>query len=191
MTEAAERADDAGLLARSASGDREAFTEFMGRHDAQVHRFVASLGAAPDEADDVLQECFVAAWRSAATFRGPGSARGWLFTIARNAFRRHARRRVGEPERLVPLEQLGERAGWGSADDPLASMEAHETLVWALDQLGPEEREIVVLRDVEGFSGEEAADILGVGMAAMKSRLHRARLRLLAALRERHRRDHA
>lgn len=191
MTEAAEQPDDVELLERSAAGDRQAFTRFMGRHDADVHRFVASLGAGPDEADDILQECFVAAWRSAGTFRGLGSARGWLFSIARNSFRRHRRRRVGEPEELASLEELGEQAGWGSDDDLVASMEARETILWAMDRLTPEEREIVVLRDVEGLSGEEAADILGIGVAAMKSRLHRARLRLLASVRERERRDHA
>jgi len=163
----------------------------MGRHDAAVHRFLASLNASPDEAEDALQECFVGAWRGAATYRGGESARGWLFAIARNALRRHHRRRVGEPEDLVSLEELGERAGWGTTDDALGSIEARETLMWVLDQLGEEEREVIVLRDVEGFSGEETADILGLGVAAMKSRLHRARLRLMAALRERERRDHA
>lgn len=163
----------------------------MGRHDAAVYRFLISLNAPPDEADDALQECFIAAWRSAGTYRGPGSARAWLFTIARNALRRRHRRRVAEPEEVASLEVLGERAGWGAGHDVLRSMEARETLLWALDRLGEEDREVVVLRDVEGFSGEETAEILGLGVAAMKSRLHRARLRLLAALRERERRDHA
>ncbi len=164
---------------------------FMGRHDAAVHRFLASLNAGPDEAEDALQECFVAAWRSAGTYQGPDSARGWLFAIARNALRRRHRRRMGEPAELASLEELGEQAGWGTDDDVLESMEARETLLWALGQLDDEDREVVVLRDIEGFSGGETAEILGLGLPAMKSRLHRARLRLLAALRERDRRDHA
>ncbi len=164
---------------------------FMERHDAAVHRFLTSLNAAPDEVDDALQECFVAAWRSAETFGGSASARGWLFTIARNALRRRHRRRVGEPSDPTSLEELGERAGWGAPDTILDSIGARETLLWALDRLSDEEREVVVLRDVEGFSGQETAEILGLQTAAMKSRLHRARLRLLAALRERERRDHA
>ena len=156
----------------------------MDRHLGAVHRFLLSLGADADDAEDALQESFVAAWRSAGDFRGAASARSWLFTIARNALRRQHRRRVGEPTALESLESLGGRAGWGSTAAFDGAFEAREELRWALRQLPAEEGEVVVLRDLEGFSGNETAEALGLSLAAVKSRLHRGRLRLMSLLRE-------
>lgn len=176
-------ADDGQLLIRSADGDQAAFTELMSRHAGPVHRLLLSLGAAPDDAEDALQECFVSAWRSAATFRGGESARGWLFTIARNALRRQHRRRAGEPSELEPLDALGAQAGWGSEIGFSHRLEVAEELEWALARIPIDERQVVVLRDLEGLSGTETAEALDLSLAAMKSRLHRGRLRLMAVLR--------
>lgn len=87
---------------------------------------------------------------------------------------------------MEPLEELGERAGWGSEDQDAAvrALERRDCLNQAFARLHPTEREILILRDIEGFTGRETADLLGLGLAAVKSRLHRARLGLLAALRE-------
>lgn len=155
----------------------------MDRHLAAVYRLLVSLSGAPDEAEDAAQECFISAWRSAATYEGSGSARGWLFAIARNALRRRHRRRVGEPDVWVTLDALGEQAGWGSVSDFSASLEARDTLERALAKLPAEEREAVELRDLAGFSGDEAAQVLGLSLPALKSRLHRGRLRLMGELR--------
>jgi RNA polymerase sigma-70 factor, ECF subfamily len=176
-------ADDSELLRRSSEGDRAAFEAFMERHVAAVHRLLLSLQTSADEAEDALQDCFISAWRSAATYHGPGSARGWLFTIARNALRRQHRHRAGEPPGMVSLETLGEQAGWGSAIDFGARFEARDMVERALMQLPEDEREVVALRDLSGLSGDETAAALGVSMAAMKSRLHRGRLRLMGVLR--------
>ena len=155
----------------------------MDRYTASVYRFLVSLQAVSDDAEDALQECFVSAWRSAATFRGSDSARGWLFSIARNALRRQHRRKVGEPDEMEPLEQLGVRAGWGASSDFSVRLEVEDELEWAMGQLPREEREAVTLRDLEGLTGEEAAEALGLSLAAMKSRLHRGRLHLMGVLR--------
>jgi RNA polymerase sigma-70 factor (ECF subfamily) len=85
-----------------------------------------------------------------------------------------------------PLVELGVRAGW-SAEDPealVARAEDHERLAWAIAALAPSDREVLILRDLEGMSGEETARVLGLELQGMKSRLHRARLRLMGALRE-------
>jgi RNA polymerase sigma-70 factor (ECF subfamily) len=156
----------------------------MERHMEPVHRFLLSLQATPEDAEDALQECFVSAWRAAATYQGAGSARGWLFSIARNALRRQHRKRVGEPAEWESFEQLGVQAGWGEASDFSARFEIEDELSWALEHLPHEEREVVVLRDLHGLSGEEAAEALDLSVAAMKSRLHRGRLRMMAVLRE-------
>lgn len=156
---------------------------FMDRYTAPVYRFLVSLQSSSDDVEDALQECFVGAWRGAAAYRGTGSVRGWLFAIARNALRRQYRRRVGEPGQLDSLEELGGRAGWGRSDDFSARFDDAEELAWAMEQLSPEEREAVTLRDLEGLTGEETAEALGLSLAAMKSRLHRGRLHLMAILR--------
>ncbi len=164
-------------------GDRGAFESFVGRHEAAVFRFLKASAADDADAEDALQEAFVAAWRHAGSYRGGSSARGWILTIARNALRRTHRRRVGEPSSFEPLEELGIQAGWGR-DDVLEGMARRETLDHAMQRLGAEEREVLVLRELEGLAGEEVAGMLGITLAAMKSRLHRARLKFLAALRE-------
>ena len=156
----------------------------MDRHVDAVHRFLISLNADPTDSQDALQECFVSAWRSAATYRGSASARSWLMTIARNALRRHHRRRAGEPASLESLDVLGEDAGWGMVEDFAARFESSEAMDRALRRVPEEQREVVVLRDLLGMSGAETADVLEIGVAAMKSRLHRGRLQLMAALRQ-------
>lgn len=186
MTAAAPAADDdADLLRRSAAGDPTAFDEVVERHERAVYRFVKTLGG--DDLDDVLQETFIAAWKSAAAYRGGGSVRSWLLSIARNVHRHHRRRRVDAPRDFVPLEQLAERAGWGC--DPAETRRvdialARDVLEHALAELPHEEREVLVLRELEGLSGEETAQVLQVTLPAMKSRLHRARLHLAAVVRQ-------
>lgn len=175
--------DDRQLLHAAAGGDREAFGQFVQRHQASVFRFLRSLAPAEADAEDALQEAFLAAWRGAATYQGGASARGWILTVARHALLRAHRRRAGEPSAFESLEDLGAEAGWGDGD-PLEGLARKDLLRRAMADLEPREREILVLRDLEGFSGEEVAAMLELGQAAMKSRLHRARLRLVTKLRE-------
>lgn len=177
--------DDRELLARAAGGDRAAFGSFVERHQAAVFRYLRAAGGVEADAEDALQEAFLAAWRGAGTYRGGGSGRGWILTIARNALHRAHRRRVGEPRELEPLEGLGLEAGWGAEeDDALEALARRDLLERALGGLTPEDREVLILRELEGFPGEEVAEMLGLNLAAMKSRLHRARLRFVANLRE-------
>lgn len=156
----------------------------MDRHAAFVHHMLMSMGASREDSEDAMQECFVSAWSNAAAFRGEGSARSWLASIARNALRRSHRRRIGEPRSFESLETLGEDAGWGSASPLiLERLATRDSLERALDRLSDEEREVVVLRDLLELDGRETADALGLSLAAMKSRLHRGRLKMMASLR--------
>ena len=81
------------------------------------------------------------------------------------------------------LDELGVEAGWG-AEDALEVLARKDALRQAMATLDPEDQEILTLRELEGLSGPEAAEVLGLSLAAMKSRLHRARLKLAAALRK-------
>ena len=177
---------DAELLRRAAAGDAAAFETFLERHQAAAYRLIRAIAPTPADAEDALQETFLACWRSAGTFAGGGEARHWVLAIARNAARRLYRKRRGEPADFVSLDELGREAGWGSADPPVvrdARAAAREAIEGALMTLGAEEREVLILRDLEGLSGEETARVLHLTLPAAKSRLHRARLRLAAALR--------
>ena len=182
--EGALTATDAELLRRSAAGERASFDGVIERHAAAVLHLARAILADADAAEDVLQETFLAAWRGAGGFRGD-DARAWLLTIARNAARRHLRTRAGEPREHESTDQLALRAGWGAEDDDtLRRLAARELVERGLAGLSAEDREVLVLRDLNGLTGEEAAATLGISLPAQKSRLHRARLRFIAILRE-------
>lgn len=176
---------DLALVGRSAQGDREAFDTLVTRHQASVFRLARYLIGNKDEAEDVLQQTFLSAWQGARGFRGESSIRTWLLTIARNAALTRRKQAAREPIDETPLEDLGIRAGWGGPDPEqlAAAAEQRDRLAAALAALVPEEREILTLRDLEGLAGDEVATMLGLSLAAMKSRLHRARLSLAAAVR--------
>lgn len=180
------RLSDEVLLARAAGGDKAAFDALVVRLAPSVLRLIRLHVGRPAEAEDVLQQTFLAAWRGAATFRGASSVRTWLFTIARHTAwrRRDDARRHAAAE--VPLDELGVRAGWGSADPETLALaaERRDLLRAAFDTLDPIDREVLTLRDLEGQSGEEAAALLGLSLSAMKSRLHRARMTLAARVSE-------
>jgi len=184
----AEDEDDLTLLRRAGAGDGDAFERLVTRHQAPVHRFARTLTDDEAAAEDALQETFVAAWRGAAAFRGDASVRSWLFTIARNAVHRQFRRPAGAPapEDVEPLDELGVRAGWGTSDPEAGAIrrQRRDSVARALEALHTDDRRVIILRDLEQLSGEEAAAVLGLSLPALKSRLHRARLRFAARLRE-------
>lgn len=176
---------DAELLERSAAGDRRAFERFVTAHEGAVLRYVRTRTDDPAVAEDALQETFIAAWRSANTFRSDGSARAWLLTIARNAVRRQYRRPAGAPDAFEPLDAAAVRAGWGRDphDEWADRIAAAQVLARGFQGLSPEDREILVLRDLEGLGNEETAALLGISLPAVKSRVHRARLRFMENVR--------
>ena len=176
---------DLELARRAGGGDREAFAALVARHQASVYRLARHVAGTRDEAEDVLQQTFLSAWQGVSRFRGESSVRTWLLTIARNAAVTRRVRAAREPIDATPLDDLGIRAGWGGPNpEQLAvAAEQQQRLAAALAALDPDEREILTLRDLEGLAGEDVAAMLGLTTAAMKSRLHRARLRLAEAVR--------
>lgn len=180
--------DDAALLRRSAAGDAEAFAGFVARHRAGVHRFATMLARDAHDAEEVLQQTFVQAYRGAAGARVDGGARPWLLTIARHALARLRRVAQAGPD-TVSLEQLGREAGFAdpaaTPERVAAAVESRQLLHTALAALPAGDREVLVLRELEQLDGERTAAVLGLSLEAMKSRLHRARLRLLAEVRRR------
>lgn len=179
QAEAIPDVEDHSLVRRCAAGDRAAFDLLVARHGGALHRFAARRCSTARDAEDALQDGLLAAWRGAGGFRGDASVRTWLFQVVLHACRRRGRRRAGEPDRHEALEEAAALPAEGApADDRAASRQEARALARALAGLPEEAREILLLRDVEGLSGAEAAEVLGLGLAAMKSRLHRARLEL-------------
>ncbi|MCC6409358.1 MAG: RNA polymerase sigma factor [Planctomycetes bacterium] len=176
---------DVELLSAAARGDRAAFERFVERHEFAVWRVIKTLEVDVARAEDALQETFLAAWRSAAGFRGDESARAWLLSIARHAVYRQHRKRSGEPAEMGSLVELGRAAGLGAepTTDPMNTFEQRDEILRAFESLSAADREAIVLRDVAELSAEEAARIAGTSVPAHKSRLHRARLKFAAFVR--------
>lgn len=176
---------DRDLITRVAAGDRWAFEQLVARHAAAIMRLTRAVTGQAANAEDALQQTFLSVYQNASTFRAESSVRTWMLTIARHAAYRI--RAKSDREELVeePLMELGLDAGWGSADPEAIAMAAErkDSLQRSLSTLSAQDQEALILRDIEGLHGKEAAALLGIGERALKSRLHRARLRLAAALR--------
>jgi len=173
--------DDEGLLRQCGAGDRAAFDLLVERHGDALYRFALRQCRTERDAEDALQDGLLAAWRGAATWRGDAAPRTWLFQVVLHACRRRARRRAGEPDHHDDVGEAHDLAHEApGADEKVALRQQGVALRRALAELAEEAREVLLLRDVEGLSGDEAAAVLGLGLPAMKSRLHRARLELKA-----------
>ncbi|HSP34630.1 MAG TPA: RNA polymerase sigma factor [Thermoanaerobaculia bacterium] len=177
---------DTELMRLAAAGDRAAFDRIVEAHAPALLRYACALTATNATAEDAVQDALLGAWRSATAYRGEASVRRWLLVIVRNAVYRQHRHRVDETADTESLEALGSEAGWGDTTPETIALqqESRARLAAALAQLSTADREIRLRRDIEGFPGEEVASMLGVSVRAMKSRLHRARLRLAAKVRQ-------
>ncbi|MCW3006741.1 MAG: rpoE [Solirubrobacterales bacterium] len=179
------RDPDEPQVIRARTGDLRAFETLVGRHRDVVFR-VAARVVGDHDADDVSQDAFLRAFHRLNRFRGTAPFRAWLLQITHNAALDHLARRH---------EERYENGGFhdGPADDlpstdrppaeRLDVRERTERLELKLRALSPERRVALVLRDVEGFSYAEIAEITSTPLATVKSRVHRARNDLVALLR--------
>ena len=161
------------------AGDERALGILLERHLPAVYRFGVKMCRDPEDAKDVVQDTLLAAARGLREFRGASSLSTWLFTIARSFCIKKRRTRVGAPREFVSLDSEDARrlTADGSAPDEMAGdHQFAKALDLAIADLEPMYREVLVLRDVEGLTAPEAAQVLGVGVDAVKSRLHRARV---------------
>ena len=183
-----EERSDAGLLEAARRGDAKSLETLLERHQEQVYRFGMKMCRDPEDAQDVLQDTLLAMARNVRDFRGASSLSTWLYSIARSFCIKKRRRSkfAPEPERSIDTDASSEASGLPdpgrSPDEALAGKEVREALEEAIGALEPMYREVLLLRDVEGLSAPEVAEVLGVGVAAVKSRLHRARLSVREAV---------
>lgn len=186
-------AGEAELVAGLRAGEAAAFRRFVDENSANVYSLALKLLGDEQEAEDVLQETFLSAFRAIDRFEGRSKLSTWLYRIAYNASLMHLRKR----DRMATLS-LDQRHGdegqvrpvlgdllvdWSTVpDDQLLTAEARQEMDRAIAQLPESLRATFILRDIQGLSGAETAEILGITVQAVKNRLHRARLRLRARL---------
>ena len=177
---------DAELVVRARDGERGAFEALMRRYGPRVRGLARRYLLDPDEAADAVQDTFVHAWQGLGSFRGGEEFRGWLFRICVNLARDRLRARRRHP--AVPLEEVPEPELGPAADPPpdqqLDRRLLAERLERAMARLGPEHREILVLRAVEEMSYDEMAAVLRIPRGTVMSRLARARMRLRELMEE-------
>ena len=191
----ANRADYAGLVRDAANGDRAAMERLLMRAQEVAYRFSLLVCGHPEDAEDVMQEALLKTYQHVARIETPEAFRTWLYSTIRNACLMKRRRRVGEPAELVSLDQ--QDAATDATKLPIDVVDrarpADQRLIddWnsgrlrrALQSLAPGYRMIVVMREMEGLSTKEVAEITGMSEANVKTRLHRARLMLRQRLEE-------
>src|SRR5215831_5086716 len=175
---------ESSLIARAKAGDPVAFEQLSSAYADRIFMLLLRLLGDRGDAEDIAQEVMLRAWRAIGRFRGQSSYFTWLYRIAVNEANRALEKGARRPP-SVPLGADELQLPAPAADDPARQAENSElrrALARALAGLPPALRTAIVLRDVEGFSTQEAAEIAGVSQAAFKSRLHQARLRVRAAI---------
>jgi len=173
VAEKCPEATDLELLRKAAAGDGLAFHALVDRHAQRMYRLAISLVGNPVDAEDVLQETFAGAYKSLSGFEGRASVKTWLTRILFTQVARWRRDRAGRTMGSID-----------SAEPMVASssigVEIRIDLQAALRQLSPEHREVLMLREFDGMTYEEMAEVLGLPQGTVESRLNRAR----SALRE-------
>ena len=169
---------DADLVSRAQAGRLDAFEELVRRHRLGAYRVALRMLGDESDAEDATQDAFVQAWRNLDRFRADAAFSTWMYRIVTNRCLNMLRaRRLTEP---LPED----REAPASRPDRIAEGRWQvQDLARAIGRLTPEQRAPLVLRELQGCSYEEIGEALDLSISAVKSRLHRARLELLAAMR--------
>lgn len=157
------------LIVAAQGGDTAAIAALVSGSHPHVQRFARTLCASPEDAEDSAQEALIILYRKVGTLRASGALVSWMFRIVRNECLRRARQALRTDPDLVPTGTTV-----SAEDDVLQRLEA-ERVAAAVAQLPADQRRVLIMRDVQGYSGRAVADALGLSTPAMKSRLHRAR----------------
>lgn len=168
------------------AGDRAEFARFVEIYSGVIYRLALKMVGNPQDAEDVLQETFIKAFRHISGFDGRSKLSTWLYRIATNEALMLLRRRkhnflsIDEPVENTEEEQAPlEIVDWCCLpEDELMSAEAREYLDQAIDELPTSLRVVFLLREIEGLSTQESAEVLNLSETAVKTRLSRARMRL-------------
>ena len=174
------------LVARARAGDEQAFAQLVRENEKRVYNLALRMTGNPEDAMDVAQETFLNAWRGLRFFKGESAFSTWVYRLANNACIDHLRREKRRQSMLVapPAEEDGEERYADVPDHrfrPEAELERRElrrSVERGLEQLSPEHRQVLLLREVEGLSYQEIGQALDLEEGTVKSRIARARLAL-------------
>ena len=182
------RRRDLVLIERARAGDLDAFNDLVGLYQDQLFALMARMVPDRDQASDAVQEAFFSAFRNLASFRG-GSVKSWLSRICINAAMDTQRARRRRPVQPYPeLEDESWQPPAGEEADPerqVVIAERSRALAVALAQIGEDQRNAIVLFDIQGFDYGVIAQMTGVSLGTVKSRIHRGRLALRSLLADR------
>lgn len=179
--------DDAELINRIGSGDKESYAPLVRRYHVDIIRFCLSMLSNPTEAEDAAQEVFIKAFHALKSFRGDCAFPTWLHRVASNhcldLLRKRSRQKTESWDAL--LEEQGEKLEslFAASMDETSSLENTELVRCVLAVLPNDQRNVLVLRELQGFRYEEIATILDCSLDAVKARLARARQNFLEKLR--------
>ncbi|GAA2261927.1 sigma-70 family RNA polymerase sigma factor [Streptomyces atrovirens] len=168
---------DERLVKAAQDGNISSLTAVIVESQPHVRRFALSLCATPQDAEDAAQEALIILYRKIGTLRASGALASWMFRIVRNECLRHLR--------LLASASVAEEAGGEPAPSAETSVLRRldaERIALAVSGLPRDQRQVLIMRDVQGYPGRLVAQSLGLSNAAMKSRLHRARAALRQAL---------
>ena len=187
-----QKTSEAFSLEALRAGDRAEFARLVETYSAAIYRLAIKMLENTQDAEDILQETFIKAFRHLNTFDGRSSLSTWLYRIATNEALMALRRRkvnlvsLDEPDETLEQEQEPlQIVDWCCMpEQELMSAEARQYLDRAIDELSPNLRIVFLLRDIEGLSTQEVEQVLGLTETAVKTRLSRARLRLRELLSE-------
>lgn len=180
-----ERDKERELITRAQRGDRAAFAALLREHQDEVYTLARRLVGDPHLASDVAQEALIRAWRALPKFRGDSRLSTWLYRITVNTAWTHKKRSRRHQASSID-DHVDMAAPIDSAHPEVAGeiLELRGRLRVALDRLPDAQREVVVLKDIYGWSHAEIAESMGISVTAAKVRLHRARARLARDLEE-------
>jgi RNA polymerase sigma-70 factor, ECF subfamily len=183
------REDEHLLVAAAKKGDAAAFEELVSRYEDKIFRLTKNITGNREDAEDAMQDAFLKAYSHLQDFHGDSRFYTWLVRIAANeSLMRLRKRRPNQFSLDEPVEgdtdlMPRELEDWGpSPEQRYAQAELQGILAEVIEELDPEFRIVLVLRDLEEFSTQETAEALGISVPAVKSRLLRARLKLRGKL---------
>ncbi len=175
-------ATDDALVKRAQQDDERAFGELVTRYESKVYSLAMKMLRNPEDAEDVLQETFLRAYRGLKSFKGNSTFSTWIYRITANSALMRLRKKQ-LPQ--VSIEDSDERetpiaiADWAPGPaEQLLNQEMQRVMDEAIESLPHEFRQVFILRDVEEMSNSDVAEILDLSVAAVKSPLHRARLKV-------------
>ncbi len=184
---------DEELVARARTKDFAAFEQLVDRYEDKIFRLAFRFVRNETEAKEIVQDTFLLVWRKLDTFKGDSQFGSWLYRVATNTALMRLRAQRRHPEistEELPVDYLdnyGQVAAAGEnwakrPDDELQSDELRRRIQKAVDELPEIYRTVFIIRDVEGLSTEETAEVLEISIPTVKTRLHRARLALRDAI---------